>query len=265
VPAPPPNAVPVTRCSSCRDVAHEAAAYVDHHPELVSRYGNVATDHVEQALFALQILGYPRPMDEVFESLWRRLWQAALFRRWADPATVYPGRVNGRPWDHVTISQRHELRVAFAEGLNERVLRHQPAVQVACPSRACLFCGIGSVSVPADQASRLGGPEAAAGSLWRRTVTSSTSLGRPGGETITGHLCPACARALQKAGAIGVTSRAQACADFLAIRDPGRARRLRDWLLDHQGANAAVPAWASEDRLPNDQPWSHIRAWLNTL
>jgi hypothetical protein len=175
---------------------------------------------------------------------------------------------NPRAWAHVGLGARQELRAAFAAGLRDLVARHQPPVSVACPQDGgCLYCGRGSVSISAEQLSRLGGAQAATRAAWRPTTTTVTALGGTGPDRLTGHLCATCAGALEQVGgAVGLTSRAQAVVDHLVAHgEPQRARRLSDWLVEHEGANRVVPAWAVTGREPSGEPWEHLRQWVQGI
>ncbi|SDO72758.1 hypothetical protein SAMN04489867_0426 [Pedococcus dokdonensis] len=272
-PKPPPNAVRVAICPTCAARRAEAKAYVEQHPALEQRYGNVVRQHVETALQALDVIGLPRPTNEThWAAIWPRLWRAAGGIAWSNPETVSPGYVNRRPWDHVRAAQRDEMRKAYADGLRALVARHQPSVPLPCPgprgtATGCLYCGVSSVTLAAADVARLGGVQQAQDAAWRRVLTNQTALGRTGPEKVRGHLCATCSAALDKAGgAVGVTSRTQALADHLVAT--GRAKlagSLRDWLQGHEGAVYVLPAHAVTGRPPSSTPWVHAAALLDAV
>lgn len=256
--------VPVARCEGCRAVQADAAAYLEAHPELVARFGNVVQERVEQALFALQVLARPRPSEPVFAAVWPRLWEAARALRWGSPLTVIPERVNPHPWAHVGLTQRQDLRRAYAAGLQNRVLRTQAPIALPCPSVACLFCGVPAVRRPASQVVDLGGVHMATRRTWTRLVTFRTALGGEGPEEVTGHLCPACQHALGQMGGVGIAARGQALVNYVqSTAGEAKAQRLADRLA--RDLPPPMPAWAVIGAEPNGRPWAHLSELLVRL
>jgi hypothetical protein len=113
------------------------------------------------------------------------------------------------PWAHLKFGQRAELRAAYAALLKDRVARHAPPVRVPPPpvtDRAaasgpllliedgCLFCGIGTQSVPAVEVAQQGGRASVASQVWIPKRVAATQLGRQSAATLSGHLCQVCAR-----------------------------------------------------------------------
>jgi hypothetical protein len=88
--------------------------------------------------------------------------------------------------------------------------------------------------------------------------TNPKALGSNGPERIIAHACPACAAAIEDAGAIGWVARAQAVVTFLGHVDPKKARRLR--MLVEGAYPPLLPAWRATPRArPSGEPWSHLR------
>ncbi len=259
-----PTIVRVSRCPSCVAVLDEAAAYIDAHPHHAARMGNVAQERVEQALFALQVLDRPRPSEAIFEAAWPRLWPAASRMRWGNPASVPLGLCLSRPWTHVSLEQRQQLREAYAVGLSDYTARSQAPMAISCPTGGCLFCGVEQVAVPAVEVSRLDGIQAATRATWRSLATFPSALGGSGPDEVRGHLCPGCSRALDSVGAVGVAARAQAVVNHVqASLGDGKARRLSERLaLDFP---PLMPAWAAQQREPNPRPWEHLGEMLAGL
>lgn len=260
-----PEAVKVSLCPSCLAVHEEATAYVAAHPEHVQRMGTVAAQRIESALLGFQILGKDRPAsDAVFEVLWPRLFRQCHPLRFEGPGTLAKGRVNARPWTHVRIGARQELQRALADGLRDFVTRTQPPQVLACPSTGCLFCGVPSISRPAVEVARLGGPTTAASTLWRPTVTTPAALAGHGPGPARGHLCPACTDALEVVGAVGLRARGQALVNHVqATLGQDKARRLKNALEADEAGH--LPAWAAVAREPNATPWAHLSAVIERL
>ena len=256
-----PNAVLLTRCPPCEAVTKEAAAYLAERPHLVVRMGNIVQERVEQALFALRVLELPRPSPEVFDEVWPLLWRAASMFRWGSPVTVVPGHGSSRPWAHLSEQQRQRLRDAYAQGVQQDEARSKPPVTLGCPSEACLFCGVTHIVVPALEVARLGGATTGSRALWHRVVTNPAALGGAGPDKVSGHLCPACTKALQSVGGVGQTAREHAVVNHVqATLGDDQARRLRERIADD--CPPPLPAWAAVERDPNARPWGHLGSLL---
>jgi hypothetical protein len=259
-----PEPVGLVRCPSCRSVVEEATSYLAQHPEHERRMGNVAQERVEQALFALEVVGRPRPSDNVFEVVWLWLWQGGSQVRWSNPTSLSRNMMNPHPWAHVGLAQRHQLRHAYAEGLRESAARGHAPVAVPCLTGACMFCGVAEVPRSAAEVVRLGGVSAATAALWHHLVTNPAALGGRGADLVGGHLCPACTKALVSAGAVGLEARGQAVVDHVqGTLSDEKAQRLRGLLANDRAGT--LPARAATGQAPNATAWQHLGGVLGRL
>ncbi|MBD8870925.1 hypothetical protein [Nocardioides donggukensis] len=259
----PPRSAEFTRCSSCEAVRTSAAAYVTAHPAYAARIGpDIAVERVEAVLFGLEIIGQTTSTD--LGLLLPRLHPAAHSVRFSNPLTLTIGLCSPRPWAHVTLTQRDELRRAYAAGLRDRLAQSEPPVAIRCPTGGCVFCGLASVNRAAIEVARRGGVEAVSRAVWREVNTNPKALGSRGPERIWGHACPACALAIEDAGAIGWPARAQAVVTYLSHKSPSRAQRLR---AEVEGDFPPVlPAWrVIPSPKPSREPWAHLHKVIDRL
>ena len=145
---------------------------------------------------------------------------------------------NPFPFAHVRRGLRLRLRDGYAKVLRDRVASTAPPVRLSPPpiddvpgsvrvEGGCLMCGVATVTVPTARVARLGDNHAAAGDVWRATSITV------GADRLSGHLCPACAAAMDAVGAIGPTAVERALLAHLDASCPDElAERLRSRLID---------------------------------
>jgi len=279
--------VPMTRCQSCLVTLARAADLMTEHPAMRARLGDAAAVHLtESALAALSILDVPLPPPGTpvtapeISSLIRHLGAVGAGARWLSrfapvrEADAHPDTCSPHPWAHVRESNREPLRSSYAKVLSERIAMTAPPVRLTPPMLtpndltgsttpahgACLFCGIGAVTMPAPQVARAGGRKHSAADVWTlRKVSPSSIGGRPSPARLVGHTCPACTAAVEKAGTPGPTALDLALADFIGAA--GRWNPERDMLDGLLGwgvlaARAARAGTAPPE--PNATPWAHV-------
>lgn len=265
VPTPSERAkgvVEFARCSDCEAIREQARAYVDAHPVLVTRLGDIAVERIESVLFGLAILAQPVPDN--LAMLLPRLHPAAHGVWFSNPLTLQPKRCSPRPWAHVSLSQRAELRKAFAASLRDRLALSAPPVDVVCPSGGCLLCGVRAVERSAVEVNQRGGPAAAAIAVWRPILTSVHALGRRGPDQVSGHVCPACDKAIRDAGGIGQVAIGNAVlAHVQHTKGEAKARRLRSLLEADYPLH--LLGWGALNQRPSGSPWFHLVKVLDRL
>lgn len=209
---------------------------------------------VRTALYALAVIGQPPPEDPLPLVPWMRVDVS-----WADPEAPSRDLCNPHPWAHVTMSQRAQIREAYLLAMRSRVRLGAPAMVLPPPwGGACLFCGLGSMSMQPIEVVRRGGRERAAHSIWRRIQTQPTALGGHGPELVDGFVCPPCREALDACGAVGVRARARAFEAYVRThRGEAEANRVRSILDSYEVIT--LPGWAALGvSRPNSEPWSHV-------
>lgn len=259
-----PHREKFARCPECAKVREQAEQYVAKHPALAARMGPwIARERIESVLLGLTILGRPLDVDDL-GLLLPRMHPPSHEVWFNDPLTpTRGGRCSPHPFAHVTLTQRAELRKAYAAVLRDRLAKTQPSVPVRCPSAACLLCGVGKVERSALEVARRGGPIASASTVWRPVMTSQTALGRTGPDRVTGHVCPACNSAIEEAGAIGQTAIGNAVLAHVAIRAPKKAKRLLTMLEDDFPPR--LLGWGVLNQRPNPEPWWHLVKVLDRI
>lgn len=247
------------RCTDCAARHERARLIAVGHPDLGARVGfALLVERLDAVLAGLAVLGLQADAEEVVRLL-GRLHAPARRARWSG----HVGCV-AEPWAHVTDETRAALRQAYADALRDRVAAGEAPVDLPCPSTACLFCGIGSVTMPAVEVRRRGGRDAAVGSRWRSLYVSPTALGGHGASMVSGHLCPACTEAVADcAGVVGQPARARAVVAHVRRRDARRAERLQRLLAD--AMPPSLPGWGAVTRPANLVPWSHVSRLLDAL
>lgn len=273
----PPVETVMTRCPACRDRLQAARLLLDQHPSFVRRLGRESAEHqLSAALDAFAALGldYPREWSkrEVTAAL-RHLTApgvAARFSRRFAPVLALgarPGTATVAPWAHLTAEQRAAIRHGHAQLLAARVARAQPDVHLRPPQgRACAFCGLGAVVMPAEQVAEKGGREWATRDVWQPVSVDPRTLGgrrhQPRREPAA--LCLDCSVSREEVGgSVGQRAMLHAYGEHL----------LRLGLIDEEqaiktGRVVGVLGWLAleqMDRLDgqpptpvNDQPWAHL-------
>lgn len=268
--------VAMTRCADCAERLDTARALVATHPAMAARLGpDRAVEVAEGVLSALALLGVhalPITVSDAALGLHVRHlgrlgtllgWRTVASTGWADPY----------PFAHVGMVDRQRLRSAYAGLLAERVASHAPPVRLTPPALGpvevavvvvtggCLVCGVDAVTLPATEVSRAGGPRLAARDVWRDLTVAPDALGGlPSPDRLAGHVCPACADALDAVGAVGPTAMERALLGYLDTA--GRtddARRLREALAG--GTVTGLVGWGAlpSPRVPSGEPWGHVR------
>jgi hypothetical protein len=150
--------------------------------------------------------------------------------------------------------------------VRDQLARREPDVSVRPPDGSgCLLCGLGVQSVSA-LAMRMAAPAQPLG-LCTPATAVRTSLGgmRTDRERVEGHLCRACARAVDDSGgAVGQQAIARALLAHVEARWSVRAQRLRMMLPEDQPPT--LPGWAADtSRLPSTEPWGHPRRFIESV
>jgi hypothetical protein len=257
---------PYTRCPECRALHQRAVKLADEHPFLNSRLGlPVVVDRIEWTLWGLAVIGQTMGGANVPVMLTRlyQLGQMVAFRIRTERARR---ECSPYPWAHVGLTERASLRAAYGAALRDRLaLRAEPVV-IACPSTACLMCGIATITRPAIEVSRRGSVGATQLGTWRAVLVDRTALGGgPSPKRIQGHLCPACTEAIDEVGGVGRRARGRAVAVYLSRSSRDKADRLRS--LMEGDFPPLLPAWGASTppRAANQAPWAHLQGLLNGL
>lgn len=251
------------RCPSCCLIHERAREYVEAHPAFAARVGpEIAVERVEAVLCGLAIIGQDEPSD--LGLLLPRLHPAAHGVRFSNPVTLVRDHCSPYPWAFVSMTQRADLRRAYADALKDRLSLGQPAVPIRCPTGGCVFCGVASVPRSAIEVNRRGGVEAVAAMVWREVNTTPKALGTNGPERVLAHACPDCARSIEDRGGIGWPARAQALVNYLNRTEPKKARRLR--VEVESDYPPVLPAWRVTPKArPSVEPWQHLRRLIDRL
>ena len=229
--------MPLGLCRSCGERAHAAVSLAAAHSALVAALGqHRAVEAAEGTLTVLDVLGLDAPpmdlSDKRLGILVRNLATVGLGIRWRThiAARNLVDHANPHPWAHVRASDRSRLREAYAAALAERVVSNSGPIKVAPPAfttehvpggqqavaGGCGICGIGSVVVPAERASRTR-RERLAASVWslHTSVSPETMGGRRSATRMTIWLCPECQDAYQWQRALGPSTTERALFAFL--------------------------------------------------
>lgn len=154
-----PNKVsraPYSRCPGCQSLHQQAVEFAHAHPFLNSRLGlPVVVDRVEWTLWGLAVIGQTMRPGDVGVMLTRLygLGQKVSFRGSTERARR---ECSPYAWAHVGLSERAALRAAFGAALRDRIALREEPVVIACPTTACLMCGIATITRPAIEVSRRG-------------------------------------------------------------------------------------------------------------
>lgn len=255
---------PYAQCRDCQLLHQQAVEFAHQHPFLNSRLGvPVVVDRIEWTLWALAVIGQTMRPGDVGVMLTRLygLGQKASFRGSAERARR---ECSPYAWAHVGLSERAALRAAFGAALRDRLALRQEPVVIACPSTACLMCGIATITRPAIEVSRRGSVGATQLATWRAVLVDRTSLGGPPRpERVEGHVCPDCTAAIDEVGGVGWRARARAVVSYVGHSAPLKAKRLR--LMIDGDFPPALPAWGVSGQPPSAEPWAHLRRAIEHL
>lgn len=251
-------------CPSCAAIRTAAERYAEGHRALAARVGPVIlAERVESVLLGLAIIGQPPPATDL-GLLLPRLHPAAHQVRFRQPYRMTEGLCSPHPFAHVTLTERAELRAAYAAYLADRLSLSAPPVTIRCPSGGCAMCGLSSVDRSALEVARRGGPKATSSAVWRPVMTTRTALGRPGPDRVAGHLCPACDHAVEESGhAIGQSAMSRSIRSHLLTHGEDRARR---WDASREDDfPVRLVGWAVTGAPPSSEPWSHASKLLRAF
>lgn len=255
---------PYARCPDCRALRQQAVELAPAHPFLISRLGMpVVVDRIEWTLWGLAVIGQTMRPGDVGVMVTRlcALGQKVSFRGSAEQARR---ECSPYAWAHVGVSDRAALRAAFGAALRDRLALREEPVVIACPSSACLMCGIATVTRPAIEVSRRGSVGATRLATWRAVMVDRTSLGgTPSPERVEGHVCPECTQAIDAVGGVGWRARARAVVSYVGHSAPLKAKRLR--LMIDGDFPPALPAWGVLGQPPSAEPWAHLRRAIEHL
>lgn len=251
------------RCADCEKVRTQAQAYVDAHPALAARIGpDIARERIESVLFGLTVLGLTPSGD--LAMMLPRMHPASHGVWFSNPLVIRNGLCSPRPWAHVSLGQRAELRKAFGETLRDRLALSAPPVTIACPTGGCLLCGVRSIERSAVEVAQSGGAKVVAHKAWRPVLTSVHALGRRSPDQANGHVCPSCSDAINDAGGIGQIAIGTAViAHVLHTMGEKKARRLEALLLED--FPPTLLGWAALNARPSGTPWFHLVKFLDRL
>lgn len=276
-------------CTACADRDRLSADTLTRLPKLARQLGGSETARRRLAAVldavAASVLDVQTTADGLTEAS-----GAALVHYLAEPAgsvrflgqfvpTTGPGTVPDtharEPWQHLSDPANAATGGALRRGLTaflaERRAQHAPPLDVPPPEgRGCLLCGVSHVSLPAERAARLGGPDAARAMSWRALSVNLSVLGGPGSSAPTsGAVCPTCSEALDRTGAVGLPAVEAAWLAYLEAHGHADAARLLTWSRGADGGQLrGVLAWAAlvaqrrragqPEPEPSSEPWAHL-------
>lgn len=220
-------------CPACAALAAHAARALDAHPGVRRMIGSpsIARHRVLSAFYALAVLGVEPSETYTADgllSLIDRLSVLGVAAAWRSRfAPIWHDGISGdsaaaEPWLHVGLDIRADIRREYGAHLADRM----PPRPIACPTRGCAWCGIGTVTA-------------------KRTAKPWTPVSLHGAR---GHLCPTCTGYHAEGEPMG--------AALLDIADPDRALRRRSPLSPDV---RDLRGWAQmADNRPNAEPWGHV-------
>lgn len=254
--------VPGPLCEQCEETRAAAVRYVEEHRGLIARLGDRAVPRIESLLIALRILNVAAPAD--LGMLLPRFWpvttpfegetlksgswmppkgmsESEAFDKLGARRYTFPcrdlafgkqgSRCNAKPFDHVLLAKRRELRRAYIEVEADRLSLAKPNVVVRCPSGACLMCGVTTVERSAIEVRRRG-QENVARDAWRRV-----SLPKYAGH----YSCLSCSQAIEEEGSLGPSAMLTAVlAHVRATMGERQAINLRHRIAE---GSVSLPMW----------------------
>lgn len=266
------EALSMGTCADCHDRTRAAQRAVEAWPHLASRYGrDNAVHRIAAALDAAALVGGARLPDPEHLDLGavllmaERLIVPGVAARWAAQFVPHVtgaaslGACAAWPWAHVTEDVRRQARRAVADLIAYRAARHMPPKAIAPPhGRACPFCGVASVEVPAVRVVTLGGLAETEARTWEPVSAPRRAFGGSDSGTLSGYLCPPCTAALVKVGSVGPSTLEHAYVAHL--RRIGRTRAARDLTttLELGGDIQGLRSWAVSSVPPGSTPWEHV-------
>lgn len=239
-----PGEVTFATCNRCAALDAHAAATLDAHPMIRRAIGSpsIGRHRIASAFHALAVLGLEPAetysVDGIL-SLLDRLAVPGAAASWArrfSPVRdehASQGTAAAKPWLHVDSVLRAEIRRQYTDHLADRM----PERAVACPTRGCAWCGLGSV-----MAKRTAKP-------WTPHNIGTASLGgSPSPRNLDVHLCPTCESVREDGGSMRSA--------VLDLIDPGRLmRRRRPYEPEVNGVRGWAVAGGSE---ANSTPFAHL-------
>lgn len=256
----------LSTCAACSRAQEQVARIVAAHPALVASRGPGGAQRVvANVVTALAVIAQPLPRADVpdadLASLVHHL-SAPGSRLAARLHVSQPGEVAPYPFAYLDQAAVEEVRAAYGGYLHERVARSAPPVRLT-PSEGsarpgCLACGAGWVVVPAARVAR-DGRDAVRSQVWRYLVVGVSALGGTGPETLKGHLCPACASAVESVGSVGPSALARAWVAYLRSHGAQQVA-LAVEQAERDGGLRGLVGWGSlaAGTPPNTVPWAHI-------
>lgn len=250
-----PLEVRVSRCAECDDRRERAEALVARF-RLGRVFGNVAADHLDAALAALDVLGIRRDRTASLTgsaadargfaialahvgsaATWAALFQPVL-RAGAGPDECAPQR-----WGHVTAEHVRLIAEEYRTLVHRRMELPFPFAPPSDGVPGCLLCGVGALRVKESDAA------AAWGTL--RRASPGTLGGRSRPELIAGYLCPECRSVVDSVGgALGMRA-----VERGIMRHLGYTVKPGAWVEFHRvAAWVALPPGVE----PNATPWAHL-------
>lgn len=254
---------PFTLCDDCQALRQQAQEFADAHPVLKHRLGiPLALDRIEWTLRALAVIGRTTKTSDVPVML-TRLYGLGHNVGFRSRTERVRRECSPYPWAHVPLSDRAAIRAAYGAALRDRLALSAGPVAIACPSTACLMCGVSTITRSAIEVSRRGSVGATQLALWRAVTIDRTALGgAPCPKRVEGHVCPACTDAIDQVGGVGRRARTRAVVAYLSRSSPQTAERLRS--MSAGDFPPTLPAWGArtEPRVPNESPWDHLAGLL---
>ena len=244
-----------------------------------------AAARFEVVLGALTVLGLPGALPGDLPdllSLVRHLYRPGVEAWWVsrfgpvfDPAQADPQTCAPYPWAHVRQGTRRSLRLGHAavqaDRRREEILLAPPPItdlgpvyqpSVPVPG-GCMLCGYRGPVVPAAEIAMTGRQQAAAAYWTPLGLVPTEALGRRRSpETMSGHVCPDCAEAIDCVGSIGPDALERALVVALAPQGLGKLGwgQLKVNGLIGWGAVCAQALLQDPPVQvpPNARPWQHL-------
>lgn len=213
---------------------------------------------LEWTLWALSVIGQTTQASHVRVMLARLhgLGQHVSFRshNGARP------ECSPHPWAHIGNPERAQLRAAYGAAVRDRLALSAAPVDIACPSTACLMCGVMTITRPAIEVSMRGSVRATQLATWRAVTVNRTALGGAPSPGYVEGQCAECTHAVDEVGGIGWRARVIAVVAFVARSSQQKAERLRVMMAGDFPPD--LPGWGALNNDPSVEPWGHLRRVL---